>query len=357
MLGSQAVDAAFWPSLERLDWVMALPNAAAPGFTCLAGLCAGQPVGGGGTFLEAVAKLAGEAAEVLAQSVPPRPSRLSVDPEIAALWTNSTSPTAAAATRLGSGAPTAIPIAAFHADPRLVADRAPQAPSASLGLAAGRNAAEARLAGLLELIERDAASRWWLDGAQPHALDASPLAQAAETAARMRAGATGLPRATTFLDLASPTGVPVVCALSCEADGRGFAFGFKAAIDWARAARGALMELLQMELALELARHRDARGQEAPGDSGPLARARADFADLPAFAARPAWPAPPLPASDLDGLVAHLARLGHRVTACDLEPLPGGLTVTKVFAPGLRPLPGGTATAQPGAPGTRAVLM
>ena len=81
--------------------------------------------------------------------------------------------------------------------------------------------------------------------------------------------------------------MPVVCALSRDADGRGLALGLKAALDPAAAAMGALMELLQMELALEMARHREARGGAAAGDRGPLARAALVPEDFAAFAAPP----------------------------------------------------------------------
>ncbi len=145
--------------------------------------------------------------------------------------------------------------------------------------------------------------------------------------------------------------MPVVCALSRDADGRGLALGLKAALDPAAAAMGAMLELLQMELALEMARHRAARTGAAAGDHGPLARAALVPEDFAAFAAAPpAAAVGPLAAGFAD-LAAQLAANGVVVTVADLPAPPGGLAVAKVFAPALRPLPGGRPAAARGPPG------
>jgi hypothetical protein len=107
---------------------------------------------------------------------------------------------------------------------------------------------------------------------------------------------------------------------------------------------------MQMELALELARHRAARGAPAAGDRDPLARASLAPDALPAFAARPPLPLSPAPAD-----VAALAARCGPVTIVDLPGPPGGLAVAKVIAPGLRPLPGSAAA--PGSAGALAPLM
>jgi ribosomal protein S12 methylthiotransferase accessory factor len=240
-----------------------------------------------------------------------------------------------------------VPAGAVH--PAL--PRRPGAPPPSLGLAAGPDRASACLGGLLELIERDAAAAWWNDGRPAHILDTALAAEAAAMLAAMRGGPPG--RATTLLELASPTGVPVVCALSRGAEG-GLAFGLKAAPDPGAAATGAVLELLQMEIALEMARLRAARGQAPSGDAGPLARAALDPDTLPAGPARP-QPAPE--AAALEDLIARLARSGLEVTVADLPTPPGGLPVAKVLAPGLRPLPGDPRPPHPAAPGARAPLL
>ena len=334
--------------LDRLDWAAALPNPAAPAYVFLAAGCAGVPVGGGGADLEeAATRLAGEAAEVLAQAGRPVPSDLPHDPAIDALWVGAPDPLRIAAENLATGAALAVPAAAIF--PALDARRRADAPPRSLGLAAGPDRDAARLGGMLELVERDAAARWWTGATRPHAVD--PAVAGAGRLAPLRAGAETA-RATTLLALPSAAGVPVVCALSCDPDGAGLAFGLKAALDPATAVRGAVTELLQMEIALQMARHRAANA--TPGDRATLARAALD-AGHPAFAAAPALPAPPPPA-DLGDHVARLAAAGCRAVAADLT-APAGLAVAKVFAPGLVPFPGGPARPAPGSPGTHATLM
>ena len=198
--------------------------------------------------------------------------------------------------------------------------------------------------------------RWWCEGVRPRQVEAASVAGAAAELARLRAGA-AVPRATGFLALAGAAGVPVVCAVSCDADGRGLAFGLKAAPDPAAAAAGALVELLQMELALEMARHRSARGDAAPGDRGPLARAALAPEDFAAFAALPPAVAAAPPPRDFAGLAAALARQGLAVVVADLPGRAGGPAVAKVFVPGLRPLPGGSRAPLAGTPGAVAPLM
>jgi ribosomal protein S12 methylthiotransferase accessory factor YcaO len=338
-----------------LDWVSRLPSAAAPGFVYLAGACHGVPVGGGGRDLAgAAARLAGETAEVMAQLGAPCPSDAPGDPAIDAAWTAALAPLRVAATGAG-GRPVGVPAAAIFLDGRAAAERAATAPPASLGLAAGPDPAAARLAALLELIERDAAAGWWNEGAAPRQLDAGAAAGAGAALGELRAGAAA-PRATGFLVLPSRFAVPVVCALSRDADGSGLALGLKAALDPAAAAMGAMLELLQMELALEMARHRAARTGAAAGDHGPLARAALVPEDFAAFAAAPpAAAVGPLAAGFAD-LAAQLAANGVVVTVADVPAPPGGLAVAKVFAPALRPLPGGR-PAGPGTPGAVAALM
>ncbi len=359
-LGPTREAATLVPSLMALDWVMTLPNAAAPGFVYLGGACGGVPVGGGGRDLtEAAGRLAGEAAEVLAQLAEPDLAEGPADPAIDRIWTAAGTAARVAAVNLTRGRRMAVPASAIHFDTSLEAERGTDAPARSLGLAAGPDAAAARLSGLLELVERDAAFAWWMEGRRPRALDVVPTAPAAADLARMRSGAVAPGRPTTFLDLASPAGIPVVCALSRDAGGGGLALGLKAALCPRAAAQGAIIELLQMEMALELARHRQSHGRETDGDAGPLRRAALDPDGFAAFS--------PLPAAasgegasfaGLDDLTAHLATLGHEVTVADLDCPPAAqLRVAKVFVPSLRPMPGGGARAVPGAPGEMAELM
>ena len=334
-----------------LDWVSRLPSASAPGFVYLAGACRGAPVGGGGRdFAEAEARLGGEAAELWAQLSVPVACDTPGDPEIDMSWSDAASPLRVAAVELSGGRSVGVPAAAIFLDPAHAAERAATAPPASLGLAAGPDRDAARLAGLLELVERDAAAGWWIEGQPARQLDAA----VGSDLVALRAGATR-PRASGFLRLESPLGVPVVCAVSREADNSGLAFGLKAAPHPAAAAAGAVVELLQMELALEMARHRAARGAATDGDRAALERAALAAERFDALAARLPLPER-LIATDLDGLVAICARRGLKVIAADL-PEVAGLAVTKMFVPGLRPMPWPGARPAPGAPGAAAVLM
>jgi ribosomal protein S12 methylthiotransferase accessory factor YcaO len=335
------------PALDRLDWVMALPSGAAPGFVYLAGACGSVPVGGGGADLgEAAGRLVGEASEVLAQAAAPEAADAPVEPALAAIWGEGPAVEAVSLSR-----PTRVGAPQAAIFPKVPAR--PDAPPRSLGLAAGRDAATARLAGLMELVERDALAAWWHGETRARAVCAGECAAAAADLARMRRG-TAAPRPTTFLALPAVAGVAVACALSRDPGGRGLAFGFKAALGMAEAAAGAVRELLQMEIALEMARLREGQGRAAPGDAGPLARAAMDPDAFEALATpAPAGAAP----AGLDALVARLAALGVEVTAADLAGLPGGLAVAKVFAPGLRPLPGYAKAPRRGAPAERAPAL
>jgi ribosomal protein S12 methylthiotransferase accessory factor len=344
--------APLWPALARLDWAMALPNHAAPGFVYLAGACGGTPVGGGGRDLaEAAGRLAGEASETLAQASPLDPVDLPADPAILAIWGAGPRVPALNLTRGRTvGAPLAAIFPAFPA--------APGAPPRSLGLAAGPGLAEARLAATLELVERDAAAAWWAGATRPRAVSAEAAAPAAAALAALRNGAAAPQRPTTFLALPSITGLPVAAALSRDGAGSGgLVVGLKAGLDMRTALLGATMELLQMEIALEIARLRATQARTVPGDAGPLGLAALD---LDAFATfRPLPPASPEApsAAGLDDLVAHLARLGIEVIVVDLDGPPRGPRVTKAFAPGLRPLPGPGAPPRPEAPGALTALM
>lgn len=341
-------------SLAHLDWAGFLPASAAPGYVYLAASCRGVPVGGGGlTPAEAAARCAGEATEVLVQSAPqPRstdPPRDAID----ALWLaeahRATAPRIRAFS-LTDQTPIGVPAAAVHPD----LARADHAPPASLGLAAAADPAAARTAALLELVERDAAARWWMGRELPPALAAADLPARALAAARDGAAR---PRPTWFARLCGPTGIPAICAASRDAQGeRGLAFGFKAGFDARAAAYGALMELLQMEIALEIARHRAARGLAGPGDAGPLARAALDPDAYAAFACRPPR-SETIETVDLGGLVLRLAALGMEPVVVDLAGPPGGLATAKAFVAGLRPMPGGVLRPDAGAPGAKAVLM
>ena len=131
----------------------------------------------------------------------------------------------------------------------------------STGCAAGRSKADAVLHGLCELVERDAAGLWWRGGmrGRPLALDDPASGEAAALLAELRRG--NASRRTWLLDITTDLGIPAIAAVSCRADGKGFACGLGARPTLAGAARGAIMELCQNELAHAVVAAKRARGR------------------------------------------------------------------------------------------------
>ena len=80
------------------------------------------------------------------------------------------------------------------------------------------------------------------------------MAEAARLLKHLRAG--NRRRVGWLLDISTDIGVPVVAALSFDGDGSGFACGLGAAWTQVGAVRKALLELGQMELALQLAAYK-----------------------------------------------------------------------------------------------------
>jgi ribosomal protein S12 methylthiotransferase accessory factor len=120
----------------------------------------------------------------------------------------------------------------------------------SNGSAAGTSWDAAALHGMLELIERDAASLWWRGGHRggsiPPQHEAHIMAEA--LLVRLRQNATG--RRSWLLDITTDIGVPCVAAVSCSANGFGFACGLAARPTLKVAVRSAILEMCQLELAL-----------------------------------------------------------------------------------------------------------
>jgi ribosomal protein S12 methylthiotransferase accessory factor len=119
----------------------------------------------------------------------------------------------------------------------------------SIGSAAGTCWAAAAVHGVLELIERDAASLWWRGGDRGGSIPPDHEAQimADDLLSRLRQGATA--RRSWLLDITTDIGIPCVAALSCKADGFGLAFGLAARPTLKAAARSAILEMCQGELA------------------------------------------------------------------------------------------------------------
>jgi len=107
----------------------------------------------------------------------------------------------------------------------------------------------AKRAAVLELIERDAAARWWY-GRRPRPL--LPISGLENEA--LANWLEGRPRRTQLYDITTELDVPVVAAASAENDGSDVALGFAASLDLGEAASAAATEMVQMELSLAAAR-------------------------------------------------------------------------------------------------------
>jgi ribosomal protein S12 methylthiotransferase accessory factor len=136
---------------------------------------------------------------------------------------------------------------------RETGDMAAVAIADSNGCAAGKDADAARLAALLELIERDATARWWYGRRRraPIAPDQirATTALGAFLANRMRQS--------WLFDITSDLDIPVVAALSAERDGTDVALGFSAKTSLSAAMESAITEMLQMEFSLTVAKESD----------------------------------------------------------------------------------------------------
>ena len=216
------------------------------------------------------------------------------------------------------------------------------------GSAAGQSWEAAALHGLLELIERDAASLWWLGGVRGKSIPAGDeaLIMAETLLAQLRHGVS--PRRCWLLDITTDIGVPSVAAVSCLSDGFGFAFGLAARPTLKAAARSAVLEMCQGELAHAVveAKSRE-RGEAALNARDHLHRQHATAlnADRCLLLQPESGRSEHLAISTTDPgtvlrLIAdRLAQLGIEVFGLDLTRARFGIPVARVVAPGLQPIP------------------
>jgi ribosomal protein S12 methylthiotransferase accessory factor len=218
----------------------------------------------------------------------------------------------------------------------------------STGSAAGTSWDAAALHGMLELIERDAASLWWRGGNRggsiPQQHEAHIMAEA--LLPRLRQNATG--RRSWLLDITTDVGVPCVAAVSCGTDGFGFAFGLAARPTLKAAAHSAILEMCQLELALAVveAKRRE-RGDAALNARDRGHRRRATMID--ADQCPLLQPVPERkrhlaidttnPGAVLGLMVDRLAQLGIETFGLDLTRAGLAVPVARVIAPGLQPEP------------------
>lgn len=215
----------------------------------------------------------------------------------------------------------------------------------STGCAAGATPNDARYRALMEVIERDAIALWWYGG-QPAAAIAFDSPHGAGLPAFLDALGRDDERPCRLLDLTTDLGVPVVAALSSDADGGSIALGFSADTDVTTAARGAILELCQVELARDLIALKERQG--GPGALNDADRRHRDLqqrlhADrFPQL--RPRMAAKRYVAdgqNDRAALLAHcLAAVndaGFASYGIDLTRPQIGIHVVKVLVPGLQP--------------------
>jgi len=257
------------------------------------------------------------------------------------------------ARRLADQAEVLLPVDLCLRRPPALQDFVPPFPL-STGSAAGTSWEGAALHGLLELIERDAASLWWRGGRRGSVVSPDVEASAQALLRELRAGA-ATPRRSWLLDITTDIGVPAVTALSCGPDGFGFAFGLAARRTLQAAARSAVLELCQIELAHAVveAKRRE-RGEAALNarDRGHLQRATAIDADRCALL-QPASGRTqhialddPDPRVGLHLLVRRLGELGIEVYGLDLTRPHFGVPVARIIAPGLQAEPSGIMTSR-----------
>jgi len=223
----------------------------------------------------------------------------------------------------------------------------------STGCAAGPDAQQAAARALLELVERDAASLWWIGGqkARPLAADSAAMAEAVRLFGVLRQGEGR--RASWLLDITTDLNIPCFAAVSVEAHGFGFACGLGARLDPIQAARAAIFEMCQMELALPLVSAKQQQlGADAlnEADRRHIARARdidAARCDLIQPAGAPRRHSGPFRSAgeeQLTELRAAFAREGIEAVLVDMTRDEFKIPVVHACAPKLQLMPGNLRT-------------
>ena len=215
----------------------------------------------------------------------------------------------------------------------------------STGCAAGATLADATLRAMLELIERDALALWWRGGrrGRPIAANSATARTAAALLAQLRQGCDR--RDTWLLDITTDIGIPVVVAVSADADGYGCACGFASRLTRVEAARAAIFEMCQVELGqhvVAVKRHSDGDAALSDDERRILRRgteldARRCALMQPAGADAPETAAAPSEAEvALQHVVDRFDRLGIMAYLLDLTRVEFGIPVARVLAPHLQ---------------------
>ena len=120
------------------------------------------------------------------------------------------------------------------------------------GCGAGETTQDALLHGLLELVERDAVAIWWQGGKFGCSIDTGhPAARAAsDRLCALRGGEQA--RVSWLLDISTDLEIPCVASVSCDRNGGQVACGTAAGTTLLDAARSAVLEMCQMEIAYDV---------------------------------------------------------------------------------------------------------
>lgn len=183
---------------------------------------------------------------------------------------------------------------------------------------------------LLECIERDAIAFWWHGNVPAFRL---PLERIDPLSPRLLWWLQTRVRQTRLLGLASQTGVPVVVAVSCGADGHTVAYGAAARFDTDDACLAAITEMVQTETAFFAA-------LAAAPDNG-AAQAARDWQTYACMQVQPQFnpasegPPPSWTQHDRASLLARCAALDLQVLAVDLTLPDDPLATIRVLVPGL----------------------
>ncbi|MEM7529836.1 MAG: YcaO-like family protein [Pseudomonadota bacterium] len=225
-----------------------------------------------------------------------------------------------------------------EADAVTIADLACIEDPGTEGLGAGESLAEAELKAVLERIERHHAALWWTGRGHAERLSMGWLARAGllgEIEAARRGAIE--PRVTEALVIGRAGPASSVVAVSRRPDGRRPVLGIAAGLGAAEAARSAVSELFQMELALVIAEHVADHGD--PGQHRAiLDRAMALEGPMASLLDGPeAEPQPEAEPEDTPGAALEDAvrALGQPVLLVDLTRVDIGVPVARAHAPGL----------------------
>lgn len=205
-------------------------------------------------------------------------------------------------------------------------DGLPEPHAHSDGLAAAPSRHQAVQRGLLELIERDAVGIWW----HGRILRPPPPRQAWEdpVVERLAKALRPLNRQLWLLNLTHDLGVPVVAAVSADADGSRVIVGAAAGWSFTAAGRAAVLELAQMEPLAGLP-------EQQLSASDLEWRTQADTQHCPWLLPHAQHCAAPADITTIGMLLARLRRMGLDPLWVDLGRSWMPVAVTRVIVPGL----------------------